>query len=97
MYFESSVRLRKLELRGSLFLLGNMQNPSTIRIDGYNDIVGKELEIVLRHLRAPKHAEYLWVDVIYINQADAAEKSELVQIMHLFYSSAGPEATFMLI
>ncbi|KAL8922117.1 MAG: hypothetical protein Q9172_003691 [Xanthocarpia lactea] len=65
---------------------GNRTLP--ILINGVETRVGKNLWEALYHLRDPRRERVLWVDAIYVNQHDLAEKAIVVPRMNLIYRRA---------
>ncbi len=56
--------------------------------DGQHCRITKNLHQALRRFRKPSKRLYIWVDAICINQNDAAERSEQVQLMKQIYEQA---------
>ncbi|KAI1101504.1 heterokaryon incompatibility protein-domain-containing protein, partial [Jackrogersella minutella] len=78
---------------------GDTTRKVSIKVDGSQFEVTRDLASALRRLRAKQGSRYLWVDAICINQDDEHERNIQVALMGLIYRSAvqvliwlGPEA-----
>lgn len=67
---------------------GNPKRHYTIRIDGHHARVTYNLHSAIQELRHRISPRVVWVDAIYIDQKNNAERSEQVQLMAKIYSQA---------
>lgn len=73
---------------GLSYAWGKHQNTAQISLNGQMVSVTANLSIILERLRGHGLNEYFWIDVICINQADAQEKGQQVELMGRIYRQA---------
>jgi hypothetical protein len=67
---------------------GDQTNPICIRLDGHLFPVGINLYLALRRLRGKSIILRLWVDAVYIDQANTHERGHQVSMMRAIYEGA---------
>ncbi|OAG06464.1 HET-domain-containing protein [Paraphaeosphaeria sporulosa] len=70
------------------YVWGSVEEKQTIRVNGAELAVTRNLCGALRRLRDPDLDRILWVDAVCINQDDLEERANQVQIMALIYAYA---------
>jgi hypothetical protein len=70
------------------YVWGDPKVTDFISVNGQDIPVTTNLKAALLHLRVSTRIIRLWIDAVYINQADIPERNQQVQIMHHIYSSA---------
>ncbi|KAH7191141.1 heterokaryon incompatibility protein-domain-containing protein [Fusarium oxysporum] len=69
------------------YVWGDVQDSTTMCIDGHTVSVTRSLGTALDHLRYPGRSRKLWIDYICINQ-DVVERSQQVAKMGLIYENS---------
>ncbi|KAH8621277.1 hypothetical protein IG631_24050 [Alternaria alternata] len=70
------------------YVWGDVNDTSSMSLDGVQYCITKNLERALRYLRRKDSPRILWVDAVCINQVDEDERSEQVSKMGEIYSGA---------
>ncbi len=70
------------------YVWGTLEVVSPIFVDAFEIPVTQNLSIALRHLRYQDRPRTMWIDALCINQQDAQERIEQVQLMGDIYAKA---------
>ena len=83
------VRLGQASYEALSYVWGDQREIVSMKIDGHNFPIGKNLEAALRQIRSSRRRFLnIWVDAICLNQADNSEKSHQVRNFRQIYSLA---------
>ncbi|KAG8161681.1 hypothetical protein KVR01_008668 [Diaporthe batatas] len=70
------------------YVWGDASDLQTIKLEGKNFLVTRNLMAALRTIRRPRKAVRFWIDAICINQADLEEKRTQIPLMGRIYRQA---------
>ena len=70
------------------YVWGSSSKTVPINLDRFEVLVAQNLEYALRYLRRQTQPRRIWVDAVYINQADLDEQSKQVSRTKNIYQQA---------